>query len=67
MTSDEEIVQLLTEIRDNLREESDWRRRVISESVRLQRVGVRWQRMGLAVAGLAIMAGVIGLIWMLLK
>jgi hypothetical protein len=36
MSSDEEIIRLLTEIRDNLQEEAAWRRKVSDESVRLQ-------------------------------
>ena len=59
MTSDEEIIRLLTEIRDNLREESDWRRKVADDSVRLQRLGIRQHRIGLAVGGLAIIAALV--------
>ncbi len=59
MTSDEEIIRLLTEIRDDLHEESVWRRKVIEQSVRLQRRGILLQRIGLAVGVVAIVAGVV--------
>jgi len=52
------VVRLLTEIRDNQREEIAWRNKVIEESLRLQRIAVRWQRIGLVVAGLIVVAGV---------
>ena len=52
------VVRLLTEIRDNQREEIAWRNKVIEESLRLQRTAVRWQRIGLVVAGLVVVAGV---------
>ncbi len=66
MTADEQIIRLLTEIRDNLREESDWRRKAIDESARvqlesarLQLLGIRQHRIGLAVGGFAIVAFVL--------
>lgn len=59
MENTEQIVRLLTEIRDNQREESDWRKRLIEESVRLQRGAVRMHRIGLAVGGLLILGGVL--------
>ena len=52
------VVRLLTEICDNQREEIAWRNKVIEESLRLQRTAVRWQRIGLVVAGLVVVAGV---------
>ena len=48
----ERIVQLLTEIRDDQREEIACRKRAMEESVRLQRSAVRWQRGGLLFAAL---------------
>jgi hypothetical protein len=47
MNSDDEIVRLLTEIRDNQREEMVFRKRSVEESIRLQRTGLRWYRIGL--------------------
>lgn len=63
MDNDNAIIQLLTEIRDNQREESAWRKKVIEESVRLQRVAVRWQRIALVAAGLLIIGGVSIAFW----
>jgi hypothetical protein len=72
MTTDEQIIRLLTEIRDNLREESDWRRKAIDESARLQLESARLQRLGilqhriaLAIGGFAILAGVLFLTYYL--
>jgi len=67
MASEEEIIRLLTEIRDKLREESEWRRKVADDSVRLQRLGIRQHKIALAVGGFAIVAGVISLIWIFFK
>ena len=58
MGENDVVVRLLTEIRDNQREEIAWRNKVIEESLRLQRIAVRWQRIGLVVAGLIVVAGV---------
>ncbi len=63
MTSDEEIIRLLTEIRDDLDEESVWRRKVIEQSVRLQRTGILWQRIAVAAWGFVVVAGVLFLIY----
>jgi hypothetical protein len=51
MSSDaeQEIVRLLTELRDAQREELAYRRRVLDESIALQRRAVRWQRGSLLV------------------
>jgi hypothetical protein len=59
MTTDEEIIRLLTEIRDNQLEDIAWRRKVTEDSIRLQRLGFRSQRIGLAIGGLAIVAALV--------
>jgi len=61
MSTDEQIIQLLTEIRDGLREEAAWRQKVINESLRLQRKGNLWQRIGLFAWGLVVVGAVIAL------
>jgi hypothetical protein len=63
MTNDEQIIRLLTEIRDDLHEESVWRRKVIDESVRLQRMGILWQRIAVAAWGFVVVVGVLFLIY----
>jgi hypothetical protein len=63
MTNDEEIIRLLTEIRDNLREEAAWRRKVADESVRLQRLGIRQHRIAVIVGGLIIIGGILVFIY----
>jgi len=65
MDKEDAIIRLLTEIRDNLCEETTWRKKVIEDSVRLQQLGVRRQLLGLAIGGLAIVAAVGILIWLL--
>lgn len=72
MTTDEQIILLLTEIRDNLRDESEWRRKAIDESARLQLessrlqlLGIRQHRIALAVWGFAMLAGVLFLTYYL--
>jgi hypothetical protein len=57
VSNDDAIIRLLTEIRENQREEIAWRKKVIEESVRLQRAALRWQRLALLVGGLVIAAG----------
>ena len=57
MATDEEIIRLLTEIRDDLHEESVWRRKVIDQSVRLQRTGILWQRIAIAAWGFVVGSG----------
>jgi hypothetical protein len=63
MTNDEEIIRLLTEIRDDLHEEAVWRRKVIDQSVRLQRTGILWQRIAVAAWSFVVVAGVLFLIY----
>jgi len=63
MTTDEEIIRLLTEIRDKLQDESDWRRKAIEESARLQRLGIIQHRIALTLGSIAILAGVLFLIY----
>ena len=63
MATDEEIIRLLTEIRDDLHEESVWRRKVIDQSVRLQRTGILWQRIAIAAWGFVVIVGVLFLIY----
>ena len=53
------IIRLLTEIRDNQREEIALRRKAVEESIRLQRTAVLWQRMGMGI----VVALILGLIW----
>jgi hypothetical protein len=59
MTNDEQIIRLLTEIRDDLQEEAARRRKVIDESVRLQRMGILWQRIAVAAWGFVVVVGVL--------
>jgi hypothetical protein len=63
MSSDEEIIRLLTEIRDNLQEEAAWRRKVSDESVRLQQLGIRQQRIAIIVGGWSSLGGVLLVIY----
>ena len=64
MSNDDAIIKLLTEIRDNQREEIAWRKKVAEESLRLQRTAVSWQRIALVVVGLTIIAGILGVVFM---
>jgi hypothetical protein len=68
MDGTEEIVQLLREIRDNQREAIAWRKQAVEKSLRLQRVAVLWQRVGLVLAGMLIAGGALliarGLGWL---
>ena len=61
--AEQQIIQLLTELRDAQREELAYRRRMLNESIALQRRAVRLQRMGLAIVlGLVLLlAGWVGL------
>ncbi|MGL6072948.1 MAG: hypothetical protein ACRC8S_02180 [Fimbriiglobus sp.] len=43
------IIELLTEMRDAQRAEVEYRRRVMDESMALQKRGIRFQRIGLLV------------------
>ena len=65
MEKSDAIIQLLTEIRDNQQEEIAWRKRVIEDQARLQRVAVRRQLLGLVIGGVAIVAGLGGLFFAL--
>ena len=58
---DDEIIRLLTEIRDAQREELEYRRLLAEQSLALQRRGILWQRIGIviAVVMLACMAAVV--------
>jgi hypothetical protein len=58
MGNDRDIITILTEIRDNQREEIAWRKKVLEESLRLQRAGLRGQRLAMTIGGLLIFAGV---------
>ena len=49
MNDNDAIIRLLTDIRDDQREEIVMRRKQVEEAIRLQRVGLRWQRIGLTV------------------
>ena len=64
MDNHDAIIRLLTEIRDNQREEIAWRRKIIEESVHLQRLGVRRQMLGLVIVGLMIVAF---LVWLIVR
>ncbi|WP_157369435.1 hypothetical protein [Zavarzinella formosa] len=59
MTTDAEyqIIQLLTDLRDAQREELAYRRRVLDESIGLQRRAVKLQRIGVAIVLLVLVAG----------
>ena len=48
--ANQEIVRLLTEMRDAQRADVEWRRRVMDESTAIQQRSLRWQRLGLLVA-----------------
>lgn len=63
MASDagEQIIRLLTEIRDAQREERDYRKRAVDESIDLQRRAVRLQRIGLGIV-FAVLAAGLGLL-----
>jgi hypothetical protein len=58
----ETVIRLLTEIRDAQREESAYRKRVMDESLRLQRSAVVTQRVALGVVGALVMLGVLAAI-----
>jgi hypothetical protein len=47
--AEQQIIRLLTDLRDAQREELAYRRRVLEESIGLQRRAVRLQRIGLAI------------------
>ena len=47
--AEQEIIRLLTDLRDAQREELAHRRRVVDESIGLQRRAVRLQRVGLTI------------------
>jgi hypothetical protein len=60
-----QIVRLLTELRDAQREELAYRRRVLDESMAMQRRALRLQRLGLTVVvPLVIVAGAVALVWL---
>jgi|GEM_PF-6066902 len=56
MNSEHEIIRLLTEIRDQSREEIAWRKKVMDESLKISRLGLRRQKIAL-VSGLVIVTG----------
>lgn len=60
MSSDAEqqIIRLLTELRDAQREDLAYRRRTLDESIALQRNAVAFQRIGLGILFAAIVLGV---------
>jgi hypothetical protein len=59
VNNDNEVVQLLKEIRDNQREEIAWRKKIMEESMRMQRAGLRWQRFAMLFGLLLIGGGVL--------
>jgi hypothetical protein len=59
MNDNAEVIKLLTEIRDVIIEEGIGRKKIVEESLRLQRVAVRRQMMGLVVAVLIIVGAVL--------
>lgn len=59
--AEQQIIRLLTDLRDAQREEVTYRRRVLDESLGLQRRAVRLQRIGLAIV-LGVLAVGVGLI-----
>lgn len=67
MDKQDQIIELLTEIRDLQREERDWRRKAVEESVHLQRVGVQRQLLGLMIVVPLILGAVAYLAWTYLK
>ena len=56
MNSENEIIRLLTEIRDQAREEIAWRKKIMEESLRIGRLGLRRQQIAL-ISGLVIVTG----------
>lgn len=58
--AEQEIIRLLTEMRDAQREELVYRRRVLEESLALQKRALRAQR-----AGLGVVLGVFALVFVL--
>lgn len=59
--AEEQIIRLLTDLRDAQREELAYRRRVVDESIGLQKRAVRLQRIGLAIV-LVVLAVGLGMI-----
>ena len=56
MNSDNEIIRLLTEIRDQTRDEIAWRKKVMEESLKISRLGLRRQKLAMIV-GLVFVTG----------
>jgi hypothetical protein len=56
-----EVIRLLTEIRDIAAEDAISRRKMVEESLRLQRVAVRRQLYGLAIIGLIIIGAALAI------
>jgi hypothetical protein len=61
MNREDAIIRLLTEILDNQREEAERRAKIIEESLRLQRLTVRRQSIGIVIGVFMIVAGIIAI------
>ena len=61
MNREDAIVRLLTEILDNQREEAERCAKIIEESLRLQRLTVRRQSIGIVIGVFMIVAGIIAI------
>lgn len=59
MNSDEAIVRVLTEIRDNQQAETVWRKQVMEQSMRMQRSGPRGQRFSLIFGAVLIVGAIL--------
>jgi hypothetical protein len=57
--AEEQIVRLLTDLRDAQREDLVYRRKVLDESIGLQKRAIRFQRVGLVTVLVAIGVGLI--------
>jgi hypothetical protein len=63
MTNEEAILRVLTEMRDQQREQIAWQRKVTEQSIAIQRSAIRMQRVALTVVALVVLLG--GLyVWM---
>jgi hypothetical protein len=67
MDQDDKIVELLTEIRDTLHNESELRMKISQESHRLAQISVKRQQFGLVIIGVVFVVGVALLLWWLLN
>lgn len=67
MDKQDQIIELLTEIRDLQREERDWRRKAVEESVHLQRVAIQRQMLALVIVAPLIVGALALLAWIFLR